>query len=203
MIQKLKRNAPEIPQSKQYNFRKMTKVNSKLNKRPVKRLQAGPKKTESRNHQRLENSQAVEKLVDILLDENMGLTMSRARDKFLREESRKKSAGKISSRLEEQCLEMLGTLRVEEGAEMMEVARDDPAPDQAQAAAEDDHWLDDQWEDFASLEEEDEMIKQITEAENILMMKYQAENPPPKYPAKSPARKKTLKSSPTPDAMEQ
>ena len=65
---------------------------------------------------------------------------------------------KTTSSIEEQCLEMLGTMRVEGGAEMMEVARDDPAPapDQAQAAAEDDHWLDDQWEDFASLEEENE-----------------------------------------------
>ena len=39
----------EIPKTKQCDFRKMTKINSKLNKRPAKCLQARPKQTESKN----------------------------------------------------------------------------------------------------------------------------------------------------------
>ena len=39
----------EIPKTNQCDFRKMTKINSKLNKRPAKCLQARPKQTESKN----------------------------------------------------------------------------------------------------------------------------------------------------------
>ena len=53
----------EIPKFKKCDFRKMTKVNTKLNKRPIKSLQAGPKQAESNNHQMLEKGLALEKLV--------------------------------------------------------------------------------------------------------------------------------------------
>ena len=78
-LKNLNLNFQDKPKLKTCNFRKMTKVNSKLNKRPIKRLQAGPKQTESVNHQRLENGLAMDKLVGRLLEENMEIKMSRAR----------------------------------------------------------------------------------------------------------------------------
>ena len=94
-IKNLNLKCSDIPKCKPCNFRKMTKVNSKLNKRPIKRLQAGPKQTETINHQRLENGLAMEKRVRRrFLEENMEIKMSRAREKFLKEENRKKVMGK-------------------------------------------------------------------------------------------------------------
>ena len=73
-------------------FRKMTKINGKLNKRPVKRLQAGPKLADSSNLQ-LDKGIALEKLVGRLVGESMEVTMSKAKERYLRNENMKNTTG--------------------------------------------------------------------------------------------------------------
>ena len=77
---KIKKRYLQIPKFKKCDFRKMTKINNKLNKRPVKRLQAGPKQADSSNNQ-LDKVLALEKLVGRLMEVNMEITMSKAKDK--------------------------------------------------------------------------------------------------------------------------
>ena len=73
---------------------------------------------------------------------------------------------------------MLETLKVaeEQIAESVQMKEQEPdIQDKAkddQEGAKDDHWLDDQWEDFSSLEEEEEMARQIADAEKSLMKKF-------------------------------
>ena len=91
----------------------MTKINGKLNKRPVKRLQAGPKLADSSNLQ-LDKGIALEKLVGRLVGESMEVTMSKAKERYLRNENRKKTTGNKVSSPEEECLGMLETMKVTE-----------------------------------------------------------------------------------------
>ena len=64
----------------------MAKTNTKLNKRPVKRLQAGPKLEDSSN---IQLELALEKLVGRLMEESMEITLSKAKERYLRNENKK------------------------------------------------------------------------------------------------------------------
>ena len=150
----------------------MTKINNKLNKRPIKRLQTGPKKADP-NTTQLDTGLAIVKLMGRLMDEHLEISMSKAKAKYLALENKK--AGKKMSSQEEECLSMLETLKVTEGREA-NVPMDEPGDKAANKDTQEDNskdsLLDDQWEDFSSPEEEEEMAKQVAEAELALMRKF-------------------------------
>ena len=78
----------KIPKFKNCDFRKMAKTNTKLNKRPVKRLQAGPKQADP-NTTQLDKGLALEKLIGRIVDLNMEVSMSKAKTKYLAMENKR------------------------------------------------------------------------------------------------------------------
>ena len=91
-------------------------------------------------------------------------------------ENRRKMNGEGVSSPEEECLGMLETLKMtEETTEsvLMDEPEDQVIPKGTQEEDKKGNLLDDQWEDFSSPEEEEEMAKQIAEAELALMRKFE------------------------------
>ena len=93
--------------------------------------------------------------------------------------------------------------KVNEEIKMIEEEQADAAIHLYQDEAKEDYWLDDQCEDFSNLEEENEMVRQITEAEEILMKKYERDQGvgrptrgEPVTPTKTPAIRKTPTKTP-------
>ena len=87
----------KISKIKNCDFRKMAKTNTKVNNRPVKRLQAGPKKADPNTNQ-LDKGLAMEKLIERLMDKNLEVSMSKAKTKYLAMEN-KKAGNKTSNPL--------------------------------------------------------------------------------------------------------
>jgi hypothetical protein len=90
-------------------------------------------------------------------------------------EKRRKPNGKGVSSPAEECLGMLETLKVTEEipeSVPMDEPEDQVIPKGTQEGDKKDNLLDDKWEDFSSLEEEEEMAKQIADAEKALMKKF-------------------------------
>ena len=85
--------------------------------------------------------------------------------------------------------------------EDQEPADQDTSKDDQEGAKED-HLLDDQWEDFLSLEEEEEMARQIAEAEKALMKKFERgleEGRPARRAPVTPTSRKAPASMKTPN----
>ena len=108
----------KITKSKKCDFRKMPKINNKLTKRPVKRLETGPKEADSPKLQRMGTCVTLGNFVGRLADEDIEIEMSKAKIKFLKNENLRKPNGDKGSSKVEDCLVMLETLRVYETAQM-------------------------------------------------------------------------------------
>ena len=97
----------------QYNFRKMPKIDATIPKKPIKRLQAGPKLASKTKLQKQKSEAIIQRLVSRLLKEDVNLVMenlkpiveTKAKPQVIADQQ-------TPSSLEEDCLEMLGTMNM-------------------------------------------------------------------------------------------
>ena len=126
-LAKLIRSLTNTLETKEYNFRTMPRRDINLQKKPVKRLQGGPRLTKIDKDRRKETTYVIERLISKLLEEDdVKLVMDNLGRFSISETSRKKAAIQLqknilanptnSSDLEEEpdkpegCLDMLEDL---------------------------------------------------------------------------------------------
>ena len=156
------------------NFRKMPRYNGRLSSKPPKRLQQSPKMKEKLKEQKIRSKNIIQRLICKLLEEDVEVTMKTLEKKINRMEGneeidRMEKRGKAGkSNLEEDCINMLDNLRVgEEPAAPIHNILDEKNSD---IDDKDTPRMEELWADFSNHEEEQDIVKQLEEAEKDHML---------------------------------
>jgi hypothetical protein len=177
-------------------FRKMPRIDERLVRKPIKRLQLSPKIQEKMKDQKLKSQKIIQRLICKLMEEDVGLVMNNLRMKGMstiddqqeKLENRANKDGKSSldedgkTSPEEECLTMLGKLEMNaEIAPKMTTDKENPMPKleelELSGTKNESNGMEDHWDEFSSLEEQEDMIKQLEAAENELMIEYENKAP--------------------------
>ena len=161
---------------KEYNFREnMPRKDDKLQKKPLKRLQAGPRLTRNMKSRKGEADKVLERLINKVIEDDVTLVMENLQRYAVTRDSRgsrnsRKTANVIQKpepRIPEDA-NVDNPVQLEEVSTMMEslkMGEEEKAEGRGKNEVLEEPNKDSSWEDFGSLEEELEIIRQLEIAE--------------------------------------